>query len=465
MIYDTIKKFIKGSYLLSLTLLAFSNNITARSISGALSSELSKPPVVKPAAPSTVGGQAPSAAVSDEYVQSEAHMQLDEVREKMAHFNMGAPGAAQPLTPNQMVTPYLNLIANVLNKEVEFKNTHYVFYNASNSEWRVPQDLYKKLYVHYKKPGSQLDDFAFMRFGGAKSIKAEDFLNENIAKWGGVNDNIAAVKDVVMSVNLALFGNVGFTGECTWNYFLRTKSHRWPSAINYYEILKAFDVTYDIEALAKETEALSDMLIKASEEQALFQFFVPQKIVDDVAYLSWVLGFPAHPKSMALMEELMEGKPRIGEFTGPAVKNVMRRFKKDKENEIYKELAEHAAEGRFGISGFMSTFRNDPFAMKNVNETQGRLLVTNDAFKNPASGVKVFTHFTTPKNIQDDYMRKLDALIQKIISQENAKTPQQKTADRTKNEETFKRLETERKAREAEEAAKAKAEKAAARKK
>ena len=454
----------------SLFSLMFFSQIDAKAMraSGALQAELGKArQVPQPAANAPAPDRSPVAAVSgpvrsDEYVQTEAHLQLDAVKEKMSKFIMRVPEdpnkPERPLTPNQIVTPLLNIVAAVIDKEVELKNSHYVFYNASNNEWRVPQDLYKKLYIHYKKIPSQLNDFAFVRFGQGKTIKAQDFLNENIAQWGGINDNIGEVRDVVMSVNLALFGNVGFPGECTWNYFIEAKSHRWPFPQNYFEILKAFDVTYDIELLAKEAQSLSEMLIKASPEQTLFQFCIPQNKVDDVAYVSWILGFPAHPKSMELVEGLLEGKPRVGTFTGPAVKSVMRRFKNEKDNPVYKELVELAAAGEFGISGFMESMRNDPFKIPNLNETQGRILVTNEIFKNPALGAKIFTYFTTPDNIQADYMSKLNSLVQKIISAEASKTPQQKAADRAKNEATFERLEQERKAQEA--AAKA-AEKAA----
>jgi hypothetical protein len=143
----------------------------------------------------------------------------------------------------------------------------------------------------------------------------------------------------------------------------------------------------------------------------------------------------------------------------------MKRFKKEKDNPVYKELVTLAAEGEFGISGFMESMRNDPFKIPNLNETQGRILVTNEIFKNPALGAKVFTYFTTPENIQATYMSRLTELVQKIISAEAGKTPQQKAADRARNEATFERLEKERKAQEAIEKAKEKAEKKAAKNK
>lgn len=476
----SIKRLLKGGFLLlPIILLGLSVDVAAKSraVSAGLQSKLSQAPV-----------SSSPAALATEYTQSEAHLQIPDVKEKMASFIMRVPQdpakPEYPRTPNEMVVPYLNIVNAAINKEKELQNTHYAFYNASNNEWRVPQDLYKKLYIHYKKPGSQLDDFAFVRFGNAKSIKAQDFLNENIAQWGGVNDNIGSVRDVVMSTNLFLFGNVGFPGECTWNYFLETKSHRIPAAYNYQEILNAFNLTYDIEALAKEAGALCEMLINSANNstqkgvQTLFQFFIPKTKVDDVAYIAWVLGFPAHPKSLDLMEEIMkkkimvEGKlvdkPRVGAYTGKAVKQVIKRFKSEKatpqDNAVYKELIEAAANGNFGISGFMEALCNNPFGMSNynVNETQGRLLVTDPIFQNPASGVKVFNYFTTPEDIQRDYMNKLNALVQKIIAAESAKEkiPGQKEADRKKNEETVARIKAEEKAKADAEAKAKEAEKA-----
>lgn len=429
MMRSTIKK------LLPIVLLMFSSGIGAKSISGALRGALSSTPAAQ--------------AAIDEYTQTEAHLQLDDVKKKMANFPMRVEGdpnqPARAWTPNTAVTPYLNLVTAIINKEAAFKNNYCVFYQATSNRWRVPQDIYKQLYIHYKKPGSQLEDFEFVRFAGAKSIDVQEFLTTKIEELGGVDDNRPEIRDVVMSVNLYLFGNVGFPGECTWNYFLENKSHRWPVATNYYDVIKAFDVTYNIETLAQEALKLSEMLDKAAPEQTIFQFFVPNKIVDNVAYLSWLLGFPAHKKSVEQMEKVLEGKPMVGAFTGPAVKGVMKQYKQNKNDPVYKELAQNAADGAFGVSGFVKALTSDPFAMKdyNINETQARLLVTNDAFKNPALGVKIFTYSTTPQNVEQQYNQQVKALAQKIIAAESSKKPEQKNADRKKNEEIFKKLKAE----------------------
>lgn len=447
-----IKNLLKRSWAGLLVILLVFGALEAKQLSPKLTQALEQAQSVIPVVPSPIG--VPKLGIeSDEYVQTEAHLQLPEVKEKMKDFIMRVPGdinkPEHPKTPNEMVTPYMNIIAAAINKEVELKDSYYVFYQATNNEWRVPQDLYKRLYV-YKNPSQQVKDFIFVRFSDLPSLKARDYLQESLEKFAGVNDNVQEVRDILLSVNLALFGNVGFPGECTWNYFLEAKSHRWPLPQNYKQVIDAFDISYDIELLAQETQALSEMLVNASEEQTLLQFCIPQSKVDDLAYVAWIIGFPAHPKSMALMEERMAGKPRVGSITGPVVKSVMKQFKKEEGkgtegDRIYKELLGAAANGEFGISGFMKVFRNDPFGIPNANEIQARILATKEGLGNPASGIKIFSYFTTPHNIQEEYLKKLDILAKKIIDQENSKTAQQKVADKTKNETTFARLEDKRK--------------------
>src|SRR5258708_40133023 len=102
----------------------------------------------------------------------------------------------------------MNIVSAVINKEVELKNSHYVLYNGTGTEWRVPQDIYKQLYAH-QNPAKSVKNFVFVRFSDLPSIKAKDFLRENVAEWAGVNDNIQDVRDVLISCNLALFGGVG----------------------------------------------------------------------------------------------------------------------------------------------------------------------------------------------------------------------------------------------------------------
>lgn len=438
-----IKNLLKQGWIsLFVALLSFFGGAEGKQLSPGLSkvleqaqAEMTSKPVFRPA-----GAGAQAAGDVDEYVQSEAHLQVDEVKKELEKISLYYKGGVKdPRSPNELVTPYMNIIAAAINKEVALKNSHYAVYNGQDNVWRVGQDLYKQLYA-YKNPLQSVKDFIFVRFSDLPSIKAQDFLQENVAKWAGVNDNIQEVRDVLIACNLSLFGSVGTQGECTWNYFLTAKSHRTPTALHYHQILKAFDMSYDIELLAKEAQVLSDMLVNATPEQTLLQMFIPQNKIDDMVYISWILGVPYHQKSVALMEKLMKGKERTGSVTGPIVRAVMKKMKKDPAyKELYEELKAAVENGDFGVRAFMDEYRNKPWSIKNVNEIQGRLLTTKD-IQDPSSGIKVFSYFTTPRDIQEDYLKKLDALVKKIVEQENRKTPEQKAADMAKNEKVYIRL-------------------------
>lgn len=365
----------------------------------------------------------------DVYTQSEAHLQLDEVKKQMAEFSLYAEGTIlKPgevkveKTPNEIVTPYLNIVAAALNKEVELKKTHYVFYHAATNEWRVPQDLYKLLYAYYN-PLKPVKDFVFMRFTDMPTITAKDYLSEHVEEFGGINDNVRAERTKMISVNLSLFGSVGFAGECSWNYFVMNKSHSWPLDSNYQEVLDAFELSYDAKQLESEANELGKMLVDATSEQIYYQIFIPKEKVDDIAWLAWVIGFPAHPKSMDLVLKSIGNKPLVGSVTGPAVKKLMKRFKKEGEdNPLYKELLDSVENGDFGVDAFLKVYCNTPWKLEHPNDTQARLLITNDLMLNPQSGVKFFTYVTTPQDVQEAYLKKVEALAKKIIDQNKNKT-------------------------------------------
>ena len=56
-------------------------------------------------------------------------------------------------------------------------------------------------------------------------------------------------------------------------------------------------MSYDIEALAKEAQVITEKLAKATPEQMLLQYCIPQDKVDETAYLAWILGVPYNRKN------------------------------------------------------------------------------------------------------------------------------------------------------------------------
>jgi len=364
-------------------------------------------------------------ASGDKFTQSEAHLQLDDVKQNMADFLQQAVGAIpdpdeepqEPKTPNQMVTPYLNIVAQTLRREVEFKNTHYALYHGYNTPWRVLQDFYKQLYAYFNPDKKIPEDFVFLRFTKMSNLNLKEYLSQHVQEFGGINDNILEVRSLMISASLALFSGVGTPGECTWNYFVMKKGHYVPDPeMNMKPLLETFNLSYSYKQLAKDLEPLIKMLSDASPEQTFLQIFIPQNKIDDVAYLAWILGFPAHPKSMELVETMIANKPKVGNVTGSAVKKLMKKYKHEGvDNPDYQELLQDIDTGKFGIDAFMKVYRNNPSELDNPNDVQARLFITDDVMLNPASGVKMFSYNTTPREVQAEYLKKLNKIVQKII--------------------------------------------------
>ena len=126
---------------------------------------------------------------------------------------------------------------------------------------------------------------------------------EEIKKFGLINDNDPH-RMLLLSTNLALFGNVGYKNECTWTYFMDATSHADVNREIYERILDTYGLTYQY---ISEFTKLEKLLEKASKEQTLLQVFVPINRVDEVAYLAWVRGIPAHEKTIDLV---LKGIPK-----------------------------------------------------------------------------------------------------------------------------------------------------------
>ena len=95
------------------------------------------------------------------------------------------------------------------------------------------------------------------------------FLIEEIKKFGLINDNNPH-RMLLLSTNLALFGNVGYKNECTWTYFMDATSHAEVSREIYERILDTYGLTYQY---ISEFTKLEKLLEKASKEQTLLQVF------------------------------------------------------------------------------------------------------------------------------------------------------------------------------------------------
>lgn len=337
------------------------------------------------------------------FTQSEAHFQLEPVKQIFKTY------------PSSRVVPYLDIISECLVREAELKNSHYVFYHAFDNGWRTPQDLYKKLFVQFN-PGTPVENFTFLRFGKLENKNAQEFLLDELGKQGLIDDNSPAIAGIILSVNMAIMANIGFSGECTWNYFLESKSHSSPTEARYIEIFDTFGLPHNYIADLMQLEKIYN----TTKEQTLLQIFVPKDKVDDIGYLAWVLGIPAHQESIDWVEQNIKGKPRVGAITGPAIKKLKDIYAKEgAKNTKYSDLIANVEKGKFSIDGYLKIYCKQPWTLKNANDISARLVLTPDILLNPRSGVKYFSYFRSDVQKMQEYEQKLNDIVQRLIQDKN----------------------------------------------
>lgn len=344
-------------------------------------------------------------AKRDKFTQSVAHLNEKSIRQSI-----------QKIYGDQVV-PYFSLVSRALVKEELMSDTHYVFYQGTRSEWSVPQDLYTLLYAYFH-PGTKVEDFKFLRFQDQSVAQktAKDFLVHELEEHGLVNDN-SELGAVLLSANLALFANVGFPGECTWDYFIgRTQSTRVPSVEDDYKpMLEKFGLTTKY---MDEIVALEDLI--RSDEQILTQIFVPKDRVDTFTYVAWVRGIPAHPETIEWILKNVKSKSYTD--VRPVMEQLAEQFKQEQEkNKLFKDLLERTKKGDFSMKSFLHAYCNRPWDIEGINFVTARLLFTPDFMLNPYSGLKFYRYSIAPRRNLKEYDKRLNAIVDKLIKEKESR--------------------------------------------
>jgi len=340
---------------------------------------------------------------TDTYTQSEAHLSLPYIRKLIAE---NFPDTEK----------YLNIISSALAKEAKFKKTHDVFYHAQDNIWRIPRDLYRKLYERLHPLTQKVKDFEFMRWERPQDEKSsKEFILDELRHYGFIDDDLPAVKSVLLSVNLALFGNVGNTKKCTWEYFMSPTSVQKPSPGSFESVLNMFGASYKyVDQLIN----LSSLL--RTKEQTLLQIFIPKTLTDDVSYIAFGRGMPADQQTIDWIADNL-ARRRKHQKSYPYMKSLEalhNKFREEKEkNPIYKELLERAEEGDFSVSELLEIYRNNPHRIDNINALQARLTFTNSILTDPSLPIKFFHYDTLSQNAENQYNKRLDEIVD-LITQE-----------------------------------------------
>lgn len=308
---------------------------------------------------------------------------------------------------------HMDIVSSVMVKEAELRDTHWAFYHGTTNVWTLWQDAYAELFSHFNPSVDIGDaDFIFLRTQGYESKKAKDFVVRALREQGLIDDN-GELKAILLSVHLSLFGGSTFSGESTWKYAMMAKSHAQPKREDYESIMDEFGLPY---TYIDELMDLSKLL--EMQQQTLLQIFVPKNIVDDISYLAWTKGIPAHQGTIdAVKNSKLKGK---GGKTGAVrtLEMLKHKFKKEQEkNPLFKEMLEVAEKGGFSVDAYLNRYCNDPMSLSDLDEVQARLIFTDDFLLNPSSGVKMFRYTGLGHEQMKEYKKRLNAIIKQIFAE------------------------------------------------
>src|ERR1700722_5114525 len=331
------------------------------------------------------------------YTQSEAYLTIKMVQDKLN------------------TTPWLDkdkkIIMDAMAKERELKNDYYVFYTAI-PHMRLLQDITRKLYKKTVGNVGALQDkaFQFIRYTYNDPLynqykNSTEFLTKEITESGIIDDNDVRLKALLLSVNIAFFGNIHSTGESTWHYFNNPQA--WVSVPLQWIEASLTSFGYP-RVYAKKFLTLAPLTQYAQGE--LFQIFVPKNTVDDIGYLSWRQGIPFDVDILTSWfgrTTLGIGSWILHDEIKERVYKLRRQWKAGDES-VQDQVAlmlEQVKLGVYRLSDVLDDYKLT--GPKNTEDMQARLLITNAGLLNPQSGIKIYRYSNLPAGKLSEYKKKL----------------------------------------------------------
>ncbi len=322
-----------------------------------------------------------------------------------------------------------DIIKRLLDREKSHYKDYYTFYSAI-PYMMLFQDVAQQAYLHtYGAIGAlQRNAFQFVRYNYTDPIfnqyhDVTDFLIKEISKTGTVNDNEPRLKTILLSTNLALFGNIGFTGESTWHFFANPQPWVQLKPIFLINCLKYFGYP-NAEKFADEFLALNKYLVDGNNNlpTTIMQIFIPKNIANAVAYVSWRHGIPFDPDYIktVLNRRSMSFGPG-DDLPYETIKELTEKFLQKwkagdaKAKETVNNLLQRVQKGDFRVNPFLDHYMQDPNSITSINYHQARILITNNILLNPKSGVEVFReHSPVEQDKLKQYKAELDAIFKRM---------------------------------------------------
>lgn len=331
-----------------------------------------------------------------------------------------------------------SIIRSIIAREEQYDSDYYVFYTAV-PYMRLFQDIAGLLHEHIQsKP---LDDFFFLRFDAQnplykKYAQVVDFMKDTIAQYCIIDDRISNdIKALLLSTNITLFGNADLMGESTWQFFNIPQPWAVLNKVFIQPMLAeaGFDNSAVDEFLKHADLLKNDADIVPAD---LMQIFIPKKIANTFAYISWTRGIPFDQAYIAGLCAMLGYQPPLVEQvfklenlpTAKSIKEFMIDVESACKNNnqplqsLAQKLVQNVSQGSFYVSQFYDNPQSPEIAQY-YDRYQARILMTKTGMLNPASGIKMFRYSTLTATQEQEYMQKLRETFNEMAEKKSQQVP------------------------------------------
>ena len=295
--------------------------------------------------------------------------------------------------------------------------THYECYHAQASSLRIVQDLYKEIRILLDELVITHKDFHFLRFNDpifSRYTGIHDFLTDKLADKEEIHDGERDMSTSLLSVNFSPFGNYDIDGESTFDFYLYNFSVQNVAQRLALQIVRSLGFTENGTPLSYSivTHALEELLHTHSQQSrgSLFQLLIPKKNIDTIGYTSHSYGIPATAQEKDQLSPL--------EQLSFKTKTVLI-------NKLY--------DNNFSLSLYLESYRKEPEKIRYLTNLQGRLLITQDQFLNPASGI-IIKRFTALSPEQEELYNQAVKNVAELIIKEWLALSDQESSSVPENE-------------------------------
>ncbi len=310
---------------------------------------------------------------------------------------------------------------------------YYVFYHSQKSGLSIIQDFLSELYgwLNLETPHEQTKLLRMFveNEKGYKNIDAflaahkNDIMNSFPIHGTNFFDHLQDVILNLLSANLALFANAGYTNESSWYYWYANKSIHPPNLNSVFSrFFKAFGFN----------EKFIPALLELNELKSgttMCQIFIHPDVVDQITYLCWAGGSPLVSIIPPSMQELDAMGSSLSTKIVPDVTPDLLKMQKQLEQVIYDPQLK-----RISVKKYLSVYSTQPERIPwgpvswrkgdniyFINDFQARIYWEYSLLLDPEK-VKIIT-YTSYKGLQGPqretaeklYQQKLSVIVEELI--------------------------------------------------